>query len=91
MTSRPADLTTLEAINLATSDALTTYLAPGAERFLDSGDTMVDEIYLTTLSRFPTEKERAIASAALGEQPDKDAITDLLWALTMTPEFLIIR
>jgi hypothetical protein len=91
VTSRPGELTTLEAVNLATSNALAANLAAGAGRFLDAGDALVDEIYLAMLTRFPTERERSIASAALGNQPDRAAVADLLWALTMTPEFLILR
>jgi hypothetical protein len=93
VTSRSSELTTLEAVNLATSNALAADLAAGAGRFLVRfpNDGLVDEIYLATLSRFPTENERAVATTALGEKPGEDAIADFLWAITMTPEFLIIR
>ncbi|MDA7667422.1 DUF1549 domain-containing protein [bacterium] len=93
VTSRPSELTTLEAVNLATSDVLADDLAAAAERFLARfpNDGLVDEIYLVTLSRFPTENERAVAIEVIGERPGEEAIADLLWAITMTPEFLIIR
>lgn len=93
VTSRPSELTTLEAVNLATSEGLVENLGEGAERLAESPSTaaLVETVYLSTLSRFPTESEKSFAVTALGENPDKAIITDLLWAITMTPEFLIVR
>ncbi|MDF1659042.1 MAG: DUF1549 domain-containing protein [Verrucomicrobiales bacterium] len=93
VTSRPSELTTLEAVNLATSDDLVTDLQAGAKKLAGnlSTDALIDEVYLSTLSRFPTEAEKSFATEALGETPDEATITDLLWAVTMTPEFLIVR
>ncbi|MEM6915373.1 MAG: hypothetical protein AAF491_02310, partial [Verrucomicrobiota bacterium] len=93
VTSRPAELTTLEAVHLATSDELVLHLEEGAQRFAKLGSTtrLVEEIYLSTLSRFPTASEESFAREALGEAPRVESITDLLWALAMTPEFLIVR
>ncbi|MEM7600955.1 MAG: DUF1553 domain-containing protein, partial [Verrucomicrobiota bacterium] len=93
VTSRPSELTTLEAVNLATSNELVTNLQAGAIALVKTLSTpdLVDEAYLSTLSRFPTESEKSFAVAALGETPNEAIITDLLWAITMTPEFLIVR
>ncbi|MEM1442937.1 MAG: DUF1549 domain-containing protein [Verrucomicrobiota bacterium] len=93
VTSRPSELTTLEAVNLATSNELVLDLKAGANRLsaIKSTASLVEEAYLSTLSRFPTESEKSFAVEALGEKPKVEMITDLLWAITMTPEFLIIR
>lgn len=93
VTSRPSELTTLEAVNLATSEDLVRSLKRGAKQFsgIDSTPKLIEEIYLTTFARFPTEPERSLLAQGLGAQPTEEAITDLLWALTMTPEFFLIR
>lgn len=95
VTSRPSELTTLEAIDLSTSNVLFENLEKGASAFLaknlTSTEELVEEIYLTLLTRLPTEDEISILTEILGESPEKGLITDTLWSLTMTPEFLLIR
>lgn len=93
VTSRPSELTTLEAVNLATSNDLVTDLQAGAKRLtkIVSTEALIDEVYLSTLSRFPSEAEKSFAVEALGESPEEASVTDLLWAIAMTPEFLIVR
>ncbi len=95
VTSRPDELTTLEAIDLSTSETLIGHLREGAERFVGDpelkGQRLVDELFLATVSRFPTEEERTLVEEILGSQPTTEDVTDLLWALLMTPEFLLVR
>jgi len=93
VTSRPSEVTTLEAVNLATSSELVRNLKRGAGRFPGFEETpqLIEEIYLTTLSRFPTEAETSLLNETLGAEPSEESIIDLLWALTMTPEFFLIR
>ncbi len=65
-----------EAMRLARSD-------------LDSA-AVVEEVYLRAFSRYPTEEERRIAVAHLGE-PGQDRVVqtqDLFWALLNTAEFV---
>jgi hypothetical protein len=57
-----------------------------AEQEVEAG-AAVEELFLATLSRFPTPAEQAAAEAAL----DRDMVTgleDLFWALVNTQEFL---
>ncbi len=50
----------------------------------------VDEVFLASLSRFPSDDERAAAFDHLKRKPDrKAALTDLLWALINTREFIL--
>ena len=50
---------------------------------------LADEIYLTTLSRFPTDNELAVMKDyALSGDKDKQPMVDLVWALINTAEFL---
>ena len=71
------------------------HLRSGAEKLATqrelSASQLVEEIYLATLSRLPSEKETKILTQSLGDSPEADQITDLLWAITMTPEFLFVR
>ena len=57
---------------------------------------VVDRVYWYALGRAPSATERKIAAAALRdpvrpERPSADGLADLLWSLTMTPEFQFIR
>ena len=52
----------------------------------------VTELYLTTLSRFPTDTELKTAKAYLAEAPKRRAGgEDLLWALISSREFIFVR
>lgn len=55
-----------------------------------SSEATVDELFLSTLSRFPTTDERALLMAAFeGEGSSRrQAIEDILWSLLNTKEFL---
>lgn len=64
---------------------------PGIQTLLRAGGprTVVDSIFLTILSRLPTEGEReAIAAHALGCPDQRTAALDLAWALINSAEFL---
>ena len=71
------------------------HLKRGAENFATRKELnsyrLVEEIYLATLCRRPSERESKILTQALGTDPDVDQITDLLWAIALTPEFLFNR
>ena len=81
MNSRP-----LQA-KLSAADGRLHRLASGTQ----SADVLVDEIYLITVNRHPTDAELATAvSAFIG--PDvtrQSACEDLFWALLNSPEFML--
>ena len=53
---------------------------------------LVTELYLTTLSRFPTDAELETAKAYLVESPKRRAGgEDLLWALISSREFIFVQ
>jgi hypothetical protein len=67
-----------------------------ARRLADSDKTprvIIDELYLETLSRFPSDKERAVMLQAFTESGDdrRAAVEDVLWALLNTKEFIYNR
>jgi hypothetical protein len=52
---------------------------------------VVEELYLTTLNRPPTETEKATAIEAFigADKNRKTATEDLFWALLNSPEFIL--
>jgi hypothetical protein len=95
VTSRPADLTTLEAIQLANEQALADEFQAGGRRVLaDSGpnaDMICRWIFAASLARSPTAAEQAATLEMLGETPTPETVADCLWAVAMLPEFQLIR
>jgi hypothetical protein len=50
---------------------------------------VIDELYLSTLSRFPKESERALMTQTMASsETRRTAIEDILWALLNTREFV---
>ncbi len=92
---RPADLNTLEAIDLNNGQTLATRLEQGASRLLakpwPSSDALTQWLYQFALARTPTPAELSLAREALGEKPTSQGVQDLLWAVLMLPEFQLVR
>jgi hypothetical protein len=95
VTSRPGDLTTLEAILLANERGLYDQFGAGGARILaDTGpdaDTITQRIFDAALSRPPTVGEAEAAREILGQAPTGETVADCLWAVVMLPEFQLIR
>lgn len=52
----------------------------------------VEELFLTSLCRHPSQREREVAVEMLNSAPDKRmALEDLLWALLNSKEFMTLR
>jgi hypothetical protein len=87
-----------QALHIANGDTLNQKLSAKDNRLtklLAAGKTdtqLIDEAYQLTLSRPPTEKERAGLLKALGEAKSPDdkrlALEDTFWSLMSTREFL---
>ena len=92
---RPAELSTLEAIDLNNGQLLATRLEQGASRLAAkpwaSSDEFTTWLYQFALARVPTAAELTLAREALGEKPTAAGIQDLLWAVLMLPEFQLVR
>ena len=55
-----------------------------------AADEIVEELFLATLSRFPTEEEKKLAQEHRPSRPDRNAVyADILWALINTREFIL--
>ncbi len=92
VSTRPNDLTTLEAIDLANGRILSEAIAKGAKQLLANakGD-FITPLYRHALSRDPSITELATAKEILGPTPTQQSLEDLLWAVCMLPEFQLVR
>jgi hypothetical protein len=96
VSDRPANLTTLQALDLSNSPLLAETLHRGAANLAKQfkgrdSDAIIDWLYKYALSRSPTVDEQATALELLHSPPTEPGIEDLLWAVMMLPEFQIIR
>jgi hypothetical protein len=92
---RPAELSTLEAIDLNNGQLLATRLEQGASRILarqwSNSDALATWLYQSALARVPTTAELTLAREVLGDKPTSQGTQDLLWAVLMLPEFQLVR
>ncbi len=95
VTSRPSDLTTLEAIQLANDAPLADEFSRGSTMILaehgPGADAITSWIFGAALARKPTPGEAAAARDLLGTSPSQESVADLLWAIVMLPEFQLVR
>lgn len=96
VTSRPQELTTLQALDLANGEALNTMIQSGATALLNthkelSPDEMVTLLYQRALTRSPNDAEREVCLTMLGSPMTQEGLEDLIWSVLMLPEFQHIR
>src|SRR5262249_34914492 len=96
VTTRPDQLTTLQALDLSNGQILGDTLARGAANLLKekpktTPDEHIRELYLRALCRHPTTAELATGRELLGSPVTAEGLADLLWAVVMLPEFQLIR
>lgn len=95
VSSRPNDLTTLEAMDLNNADILSKLLEKGAKAMLErhKGDAsaIAADLYQQALSRLPTGEEKQMVVDYLGPTPAVPAVQDFLWSVILLPEFQLIR
>ena len=94
VTVRQGTATTLQALELTNGATLAKQLKAGADKICggapaDAGD-LVTTLYRQALSRPPTVAEKAAAMGLVGSPVNSEGVQDLLWALTMLPEFQLI-
>ncbi len=82
VSTRPNDLTTLEAMDLNNGAILDKRLADGARSLLarkfDSSAALATYVWQAALSREPTPDELQLAVSLLGDKPETAATQDLL-------------
>jgi Protein of unknown function (DUF1553)/Protein of unknown function (DUF1549)/Planctomycete cytochrome C len=96
VTTRPDQLSTLQALDLANGQILAAELSQGAANILKmdskaTADELVERVFVRGLGRKPTADELTAAHGLVGDKPTVDGIADLLWAVVMLPEFQLVR
>jgi mono/diheme cytochrome c family protein len=96
---RDARATMLQALELTNGKTLDQMIKRGAERLLKQLEKegavepqpLVTRLWQRALSREPNERELDVARDLLSTTPTRDKVADLIWAVTMLPEFQLIR
>ena len=96
VTTRPAQLTTLQALDLTNGEVLSEQLSSAAKSQVknlgqQTPKEIITTLYRRALSRNPTYGEMATAKDLLSEPVSAEGISDLWWAVLMLPEFQTIR
>ncbi|MCA9035879.1 MAG: DUF1549 domain-containing protein [Planctomycetaceae bacterium] len=92
---RPSELSTLEAIDLSNGAAFAASLQRGGEtlasREWKGRSELIQFVFESTLCRRPTQEEVLAVESFLSREPSPTEIEDLLWAVFMMPEFMLVR
>ena len=82
--------TLLQALELLNGGTASRMAESGVTHYAALDDAeFIEELYLSSVCRFPTDKERATATRYLVRATDRPAARmDLIWTLTNTQEFL---
>lgn len=95
VTVRPAELSTLEAIDLSNGQILASALAQGAKQMMarqwESPQQFVRWLYQAALCRQPSAQELKVFGEVLGAKLTEQGIEDALWSVVMLPEFQLVR
>jgi hypothetical protein len=96
VTSRPDQLTTLQALDLSNGQALSNLLAAGAVRLRQTlpkatPDEFVERVFQQLLCRKPTPAELTVARDIVGKEATAESLADFMWTVLMLPEFALIR
>lgn len=92
---RTTDTTVVQALHLMNSPAVQAKVTSDQGRAAELAASkktdreIVEELYLLTYSRYPTDAEHAVGAKVLARKvPRRQSVEDLLWALMNTPEFV---
>lgn len=96
VTTRPGDVTTLEALELSNGEPLSDLLAAGGQKLAANfGDLSAEDLCRTlvrsALSREPTAEELQLLTETAGQPLTPAGLSDVLWCIVMLPEFQLVR
>ncbi|WP_019988952.1 DUF1549 domain-containing protein [Rudanella lutea] len=92
-TSRASQANLLQALELTNGEKFNEALKRGALQWralYPTSDVLVRNLYWKALGREPKPQELAVAQKILGKTPTTDGIQDLVWAISLHPEFQLI-
>ncbi len=93
ITSRATVATTLQGLELTNGRTLADFLQRGAARLASQTPdphAMAKRLCAHGLGREPTRRELQAAEALLGKPVKREGVEDLLWAISLLPEFQLI-
>lgn len=96
VTTRPDQLTTLQALDLSNGPLLAELLSKGAAGLVETykdrrADELVTHLFRAGLARDPSAEERSLAAELAGSPVTGEGASDLLWAVVLLPEFQHVR
>jgi hypothetical protein len=94
VTTRPASLSTLQAIDLANGEMLDAMLATTATQLhasIDDPADFLNRLFKQTICREPSEQERGLAMEILTAEPTVESVQDVIWLLVMHLEFQFVQ
>jgi len=96
VTAREQDSFPLQSLELINGTVINRLLDDVTQQLLENYPNvgtreMVEMIYRQLLTRDPTPSETETAESLLGEQPDRQSVSDLVWTILMLPEFQLIH
>jgi hypothetical protein len=93
VSTRPNELTTLEAIDLANGSILADTIAKGAKRLLEPRQPISSRRFTATPCHVIhlSAAEKPCEGAASDRKPTLQGLEDLLWSVCMLPEFQVVR
>ncbi|HYE31907.1 MAG TPA: DUF1549 domain-containing protein [Methylomirabilota bacterium] len=91
---RSSVATTLQGLELTNGETLARHFQRAADRLLQRGDdsteSLVNQIYTSALQRRPSQPELALVKQSFGNTLTRAQLEDVLWAVSMLPEFQLI-
>jgi mono/diheme cytochrome c family protein len=94
VTTRSSVATTLQALEMTNGETLADILKRGADNLLNdpamAKKSLIPTLYERALGRKPTAPELELAQNIVGKSVQPAGVEDLLWAVTMLPEFQLI-
>ena len=92
-TSRSSQANLLQALELTNGEKFNDAIKRGAQQWkatYPTSDVLVRNLYWKALGREPKPKELAIAQKIVGTNLSTEGIQDLVWAISLHPEFQLI-
>jgi hypothetical protein len=92
-TERPSVATTLQALALTNGSVLSRLIKEGAAALADEGgrrQSLAKRIFRAALGRSPDQAESAMLAELGSGDNAAESVEDVLWAVTMLPEFQLI-
>ncbi|HEY0110827.1 MAG TPA: DUF1553 domain-containing protein, partial [Fibrella sp.] len=92
-TSRQSQANLLQALELTNGERFNEALKRGAQEWkatYPAPDVLVKNMYWKALGREPKPKELVVAQKIIGKNPTTEGVQDLVWTISLHPEFQLI-